>query len=160
MAGASCGPTHIPRESQIRGQTFLEQRSPVQELVQGRGIASRHKWRFLPGFVFLRLSPQATHCFCLGEGSCGQAMPWQGMDAHTHIGGAAKAILGTTVRERHSSLLKADIVKGIKQKPQRGDMATCCCITIWIWQHFAGSELTVQFLSHHPYIRLHEKRNI
>lgn len=149
MAGASCGPTHISRDSQIRGQTFLQQGSPVQELVQGTGITSRHKWMFLPGLVFLRLSPQETHCFCLRDSSCGQIMPWQGMEAHTHTWGATKTFLGTTLRERHSSLLKADNVKGSKQKPQRWEMDTCSCITVWIWQHFAGRQLTVQLLSHH-----------
>lgn len=120
VTGASWGPTHIPRNSQVREQTFLQQGSPVQELVQGTGITARQKWRFLPGLVSQRLSTQETHCFYLGESSCGQAMPWQGMDANTHTQGAAKAFLGTTLRERHSSPWKLIMWRGASKSHGEG----------------------------------------
>lgn len=68
---------HVPRDSQIRGQTFPLQgyRVCLQQLVRGTDMTSSHKLRFLLGLAALGLPAQETHCFCLGESPCGHAMP-------------------------------------------------------------------------------------
>lgn len=140
--GASHGPMHIPRDSQIGGQTFPQQGSPVRfrQLVQGTGMTSSHKLRFLLGLAALGLPAQETHCFCLGE------------SPHTHreLEVCHKAFLGTVLGEGLSSPLSPANMRGTKRKPHRGEGDTCYCVPVWIWQPFGGRQVVVQLLSNHP----------
>lgn len=116
------------------------------------GIAARHRhniqtWAEIPARLgFSETVNPAYSLFFWGE------LLWSSrvcILTHTHTE-AAKAFPGTTLRERRSSLLKVDHVEGSKQKSQREETDACCCLTVWIWQQFAGRELTVQLLSHYP----------